>query len=706
MYLAMVDQASSSYVGSGKSLLLWGAQVEAGSTATRHIPTTTAALSADPSYYPSITDGFEPVTEMRQALASEFSGLPSAFGSGAQALAATRTNLCIQSQAFDDGGWTKNTGVTVPSTTITDPQGGTTAESIAYDGTGTTGSSRIYRVGIVSPSVAGIVYAYSVWLKVPTTTTTVQIHSNLTNFTACVVTTAWQRFTVLGTGDGSTSIIVSIYSNTGDNAAWTIHAWGAQVELGATATTYIPTTTLPVTAFDSYPGDTSMDWQGARAPYGTPRTNLCSWSQAIEAWVRGGTATVAPGAIAGPDGISMAALLSFPATSDSWYHNTVLSSVFALGSTWTHSIYVKGTAGQTVRIVADGSGGTYESFYVTVTFTGAWQRVSLTVTMAQASHTASSLYVQRAVAGDATSCYAWGAQLESGSTATAYIPTTGGPATVPAEYDGSPTILASGDGLGTRKLAGYARTNLWLQSQTFQTTWATGGSSIVTDVAVAPDGTSTADKLMESAAGAGNINHSVRQDVTLTDSTRYVQSVYAKMTTGLPRGLFMQSRKRDGGYCNAGFNLAAGTNPYSDAVVSSGMTYVGNGWWRCWMCFDSLVGVTAPDSALYLALDGVTATYVGDAVSAIYIWGAQYEIGTAAGPGDYIVTTTGTVARTDYTLGAGTGLATLGLAARTGEQLSWLSGFYRRVRFADDKLTTNKIMAALWEGELSLVSVK
>jgi hypothetical protein len=56
---------ATTYVGDGSSgVLLWGAQIEQASVATQYIPTTSAAVTSTPSYWPGIADGFEPVTEV------------------------------------------------------------------------------------------------------------------------------------------------------------------------------------------------------------------------------------------------------------------------------------------------------------------------------------------------------------------------------------------------------------------------------------------------------------------------------------------------------------------------------------------------------------------------------------------------------------------------------------------------------------------
>ena len=150
-----------------------------------------------------------------------------------------RTNLLARSQEFNLSPWGTNNAMTVtPDATIA-PDGTLTADAINFD---TNSTSRIiYLAG------SAVVHTFSVWLRADTNRTCIiataaagvaQIE------TICNVTTTWQRFSVVATNwpSGTGSFNVRIGNNTSGTAG-TIFAWGAQVEAGSFATSYIPTTT-------------------------------------------------------------------------------------------------------------------------------------------------------------------------------------------------------------------------------------------------------------------------------------------------------------------------------------------------------------------------------------------------------------------------------------------------------------------------------
>lgn len=234
-------------------------------------------------------------------------------------------------------------------------------------------------------------------------------------------------------------------------------------------------------------------------------------------------------------------------------------------------------------------------------------------------------------------------QIEIRSFATAYTPTTTAPITnyipkmlfAPANvpvFDHNPV---TGESLGLS--VWEARTNLLLRSQEFETTWTNEESSEATNVAIAPDGTLTADRLIPNT---NNVGHWINQTVTVT-AVAHTFSFFAK-----PDGYsVVQVLNSNSGSDRINFNLATGIVGSASAAYTGTMTNVGNGWYRCSATFTPIVG-TAGWARIGIVPDSTSAraaAFAGNGTSGVLIWGAQLEAGSFATP--YIPTVASTVAR-------------------------------------------------------------
>lgn len=182
------------------------------------------------------------------------------------------------------------------------------------------------------------------------------------------------------------------------------------------------------------------------------------------------------------------------------------------------------------------------------------------------------------------------------------------------------------------------RTNLYVGSQTM---YGATGTTVSTDSYLAPDGTMTADAVIENTA---NTEHFAQdRNISMVAGTAYTYSVFAKATgAGSQRNIYL--RIASGGNVFGGyFSLSSKAfSTISGPIQAAGYQDLPNGWTRFWITF---VAAATAASVIRLQLirpDGAT-IYTGDGVSGLVLWGAQFEAG--ASPSLYIPTTSAQVTR-------------------------------------------------------------
>jgi hypothetical protein len=193
-----------------------------------------------------------------------------------------------------------------------------------------------------------------------------------------------------------------------------------------------------------------------------------------------------------------------------------------------------------------------------------------------------------------------------------------------------------------------SRTNLLLQSETFGTTWTTAalnttGTPAYLNVATAPDGATTADKLI---ATTSITTHQFRQSVTLVSGTTYTVSNYFKAAEQkfVSFQLFGVANGSTDWLAFFDVSTATPTAGAFNGFTSISITNAGNGWFRCTGTFTATASGTLEvriGGAGSLSTPGQF--YTGDNSSGILVWGAQLEAGGF--PTSYIPTTTGGLAR-------------------------------------------------------------
>jgi len=188
-----------------------------------------------------------------------------------------------------------------------------------------------------------------------------------------------------------------------------------------------------------------------------------------------------------------------------------------------------------------------------------------------------------------------------------------------------------------------ARTNLALHSTPgdLGTTWTDANATPVANYAVAPDGSKTAVRLIDdSATGTGTVL--AVQALTVTSAT---DTTYAfRLKKDQLDWAFLQTTAFDAtGNDITYFDLDSGSVGTEGSNHSdSGIKALADGWYLCWVVFQSTTDLTGNVRVGPANADG-DATVDLDGTSSILVWGAQVEAGSF--PTTYIPTTSAAVTR-------------------------------------------------------------
>jgi hypothetical protein len=244
---------NQNYTGDGTSgLYLWGAQLSVGPYALDYTPTTTAAV-----YGPRFD--FDPVTRAAKGLLIE----------------EQRTNLLTYSEDFSNAAWSIINS-TITSNTIVAPNGTVTGDKFVEGSNSST--KELYR----SYSASALTYTLSFYAKSDGTRNVIRAsiataslalgggtyfnvgngtNTGATNYGATTGTVVgmssvgngWYKCFVTVTATAATYYVDFMLANDSNNLNYTgngfsgVYIWGAQLEAGAFATSYIPTVASTVT---------------------------------------------------------------------------------------------------------------------------------------------------------------------------------------------------------------------------------------------------------------------------------------------------------------------------------------------------------------------------------------------------------------------------------------------------------------------------
>lgn len=583
---------------------------------------------------------------------------------------AAATNICLQSESFDNAVWTKF-NCTVVADAITAPDGTTTADT--FTGSGAFGGA--YQAIAVTPSTN---YVMSLWVKLGTAAATDLlfafynatagsfISQDLTPLGKTPNASEWTRlYYTVTTPAGCTSMRIYPLRAAVPSGA-TLYLWGCQLEAGTLPTSYIPTTTASVTraadvltplAIFSRPSlATYIDNSGVLK---YAQTNLIASSEDASTWSPTVNASITANSIVAPDGTTTAdTITQTPAATA--YCGPLIN--YLAGKSYVHSSYVKAGTESLVTILLYGSSFNGGGSNITATFnisTGVVSSVSATPPSAYGieasangfyriwvAHTctASSVARQQPLRFGSTTIgnylYAWGMQIEIGTSPSSYIKTTGSvKSTLRLDYS---------NGYGSALLEGAA-TNLMTDSEIISG-WTPTNTTISANISVAPDGTMTADSLVPTAVSGSHLAQK-SSVALLTAGTPYTYSIYAKANGYNYIELYFSAAAFPT-FQALRINLADLSTQTLNGSPTGGGQYVGNGWYRVWVTATPTVSDYAN---VQVRCSPNSSTFTGDGVSGAYVWGAQVE--AAKRPTSYIPAGTATVTRAADSLVINTSVA-------------------------------------------------
>lgn len=706
----------------GDYVIAWGAQLEQRSYPTAYTPTT----------FNPITN-YIPVLQTASVNVPRFNYDPMTTELKGMLVEEQRTNLLSYSSDLDNAAWVKSNASVLGNVVIA-PDGSLTADKIIPDYT----NARHFVYYTYSFSAQS--YNYSVYIKyagkqyisiasvgansyaiIDTTVGTIYATSGLNAYSIQNAGNGWYRVTISWTAvAGGNAVYVEILGSTVIQT-WTgngfdgVYVWGAQLEQGTIATSYIPT---PLT----YTGrNSTATYRGDNGYLTTAAVNEARYERNAQ----GGRQLLLEGAANNVYTMSSSVRIGADTQFDknvysgvapdgtmsaTEYVNKVTGSALsrsftATTNTYTYSFYIKkgtgySSSGNVVGYynfstgldigfvsvdLTTGAVGTSSGIIAYTTNAGnGWWRVVVTNTTGISVGNIFAIYF--GYSGGAsivgTRTYLWGAQLETGSIATSYIPSieTFTSRASTATYFNSSGVLTTAATNVARNGYGYdsirnqwvsqglileaAATNLLLNSNT-----QSGGynSSVAANV-VAPDGTTTGNTI---TAIAIDISYAGNYYASFTAGTTYTFSIFVKQ--GSSRYVILTTNSTTVFQCGATFDLQTGNLVSTASGVTATIQYAGNGWYRL---SASGTGTVSGSQTVY-AVNGnssgfkIPASAVGEIQ--LYSWGAQLETGSVAT--SYIPTTSAQVTRAAdvYTSTAGSRAADVyssSTVTRSADQLS------------------------------------
>ena len=410
-------------------------------------------------------------------------------------------NLLLQSEDFNVSPWIF---LQTPNVTIT-PNAGTSPIGTSNATLLTSNTTTIDRgIRQVVPIILNMQYVFSCWAR---SDNGAQIRLDIgdVNTTTFNLTTTWQRIEVVATPTVNGRVDITFGAS---QLGKTCLIWGAQLELGSTASNYTRTTTKAID--NGTIGDMSVirattatrvnaDGDIEQVPY-----NLTQHSQNFEnaVWSKGSAILTTNFDIA-PDG-SLTAAKYVPNSTNIRHDLSNFNLSFYNGKTITMSVYVKNAGNRYVIIGTIGTGIRFDFNTETITnlpgtaplnsfvevLPNGWYRIGCTISSLDGGRIAivpSNIIINTTPApfagNDVDGVLVWGAQMVLGTQARDYFPTTTRLNVPRIDYSNSscPSILveqATTNFIRNNSMVGAAVGN----PGTLPTNWS--GGSIVSSLGV------------------------------------------------------------------------------------------------------------------------------------------------------------------------------------------------------------------------------
>jgi hypothetical protein len=170
--------------------------------------------------------------------------------------------------------------------------------------------------------------------------------------------------------------------------------------------------------------------------------------------------------------------------------------------------------------------------------------------------------------------------------------------------------------------ASYTNNNLIIYAQNFENAyWGKNAMNVIANDTIGPTGLLDADKLIPTAVNSEhNVSPSISPVPALGNTETY--SVYAKYGGYDFLGLRVNVSNI---WSVSYFNLSTGVvSTSSPNFISSNISDVGNGWYRCSITFAN----RTLNVFQMMAAPTQSVSSTGNGVDGIYVWGAQLQVGT------------------------------------------------------------------------------